>query len=131
MDDLLAAATSPVVCSSGCLNNSVFGQEHFAAIKHPSIQHVYLKIPLDVLNQMEVQPTAVPLIYDQLSGTEKRVNGQVLTNSLTPVTQGPRMALLITSLGSAETVMSELIKVVKGVMFIYDILTKTWKRLWG
>lgn len=102
VDDLLASASmsSPAVCSSGCLNSSVFVQEHFAVIKHPSIQRVYLKISLEVLNQMDVLPTAVPLIYDQLSTTDLRVNGQALSNSLTPATQGQHMALLITSLGA-------------------------------
>lgn len=133
--DLFAAATSPIICKSGCIGATVFGQENFAALKHPTIAHVYVKIPIEFVGQTDIQPTAVPLLYDQMSGQEIHINGQKLpTISLvqgSTTAQGPRLALLVTSLGNTASLVSEIIKVAQGVIFLYDILSKTWFRLWG
>lgn len=132
--DLLAASSSPIVCSAGCLGTTALGQEPFAALKHPNMPHVFLKIPLDVFKQAEMQPISVPLMFDEGSNHDIQVNGQKVpmsANSLTPAVHGPKMALLVTTLENSASVMSAMIKVVKYVLFIYNLLSQTWEHLWG
>lgn len=125
--DLLAAASSPVICTAGCLNSAVLGTQNFATLKHPHLQNVYLKVPIEILTASDMPPTAVPLLFDRSSSQSQSPS----TSDAITVLQGPRMALLTTSLGEVANIMSAMIRVVSGAIYIYDVMSKTWQYLWG
>lgn len=81
------------------------------------------------LKEIDMKPITVPLIYDEEFGHDIHTNGQKIptstNSSLTPVLQGPRMGLLVTTLGNAASIISELIKVVKGVLCMYNLMSQT------
>lgn len=134
---LLAAASAPVLCAASCLDSMALrgyaGQKHnFVAIRHPNAPHVFLKLSLEMLGQTEVQPTHVPLIFDRYSGQDIQINGQNKpVDAISTIPQGPRMAFLVTRLGEATSFISEMVKIVRGVLYLYDMLSQPWLRIWG
>lgn len=110
------AQPSAVVCTAGCVNKGVLGGQNFIAIKHPQLENVFLKLPIEVFQKVEMAPTAVPLLYDQLGNSGEQ-----------PAT----LSLLTTTLNEASNVMSALIRVIRGAIYIYDLISNTWKLLWG
>lgn len=80
----------------------------------------------------DLEPTTVPLMIDNRA-TPDTANNRMLTLNNVQTNQqraeGPRLSLLTATMGGAASVMSVVIRVIKGAIYIYDLLTETWRHL--
>lgn len=132
--DLLAAASSPVICAGGCIENRVFGQTNSIVLKHPSLDRVYLKLPTDIISQTDVPVTSVPLVMGPNLTTELIINGQWILpihEARDSAIDKSTLSLVYTRVNQAVMIVSALIKVVQGPMYTYDVISSTWQYFWG